>query len=271
MEWAHAHRKQLTIGAVVVAVAGLAWAVVSWKKAQDETDANQQFFAVPTQRAVAGGATPTGPLLAVAKDYPNTPSGEHARLMAAEDMFVAGQYPEASQQFAEFLSTYPDSGLIAQAKVGLAACLEGEGKTADAISKYHEIVLAYPTEANIVSPAKLTLARLYEDDNKPQEALSYYAELARMLRQNPYDPWASEAQERAALLVAKHPELLKVLNSAAAAPGPAGLSIPETVNPTVRPQASGPAPASAPKAAPANNASGLMNFQGISTNKTGKP
>jgi hypothetical protein len=54
---------------------------------------------------------------------------------------------------------------------------------------------------NIVSPAKLTLARLYDEDNQAAAGLQLLCELARLLNQNPYDPWAAEARERAQLLV----------------------------------------------------------------------
>ena len=97
--------------------------------------------------------------------------------------------------------------LVPQAKVGVAACLEGEGKIPEAAQKYQELISAYPSEPNIVSPVKLTLARLDEQLNKPEQALQYYMDLARI--QNPYDPWSAEARERGEMLLLKHPELQK--------------------------------------------------------------
>jgi tetratricopeptide (TPR) repeat protein len=272
LEWLYAKRKTIIIVAVVVALAGLVWAVMSWKKTQDETDANAQFFATPNLGLVRAGPLSTAPLLELAREYPGTAAGEHARALAAEEMFTQGQYPEAYQQFSDFLTTYPESPLVPQAKVGLAASLEAEGKVPDAIKQYHDIILAYPAEMSIVSPAKLTLARLYEQQNQPQQALSYYAELARMLKQNPYDPWASEASERAQLLVSKHPELLKAMSNPAPSGGPPGLSIPETAKPAVIQPAAAPAPKLSPSSAPPSNGGlKLLTIPSSPSNSTVKP
>jgi predicted negative regulator of RcsB-dependent stress response len=279
MEWLHAHRKMLIIVAVGVAVLGLAWAVLAWKKDQDETDANAQFFAAPNPGSMRAGPVSPAPLLAVAKDYPGTAGGEHAQMLAAEEMFAQGQYPEAYAQFSDFLANYKDSPLIPQAKIGAAACLEAEGKTLEAISRYHDITLTYPTEMNIVSPAKLTLARLYEEvvPPQPQQALGLYYELAGLLKQNPYDPWAAEAQERGQLLLAKHPELMRSAPAPAPSSGLGGLNLPETANPVGSPPATTPAPVvkpapkPAPPAAPASNNIKLMTLPGASSNSTSKP
>jgi hypothetical protein len=68
------------------------------------------------------------PLLEVAREYPGTAAGAYAQLLAANILFTQGKYPEAGQQFSEFIDNYPESALIPQAKVGVAACLEAQGK-----------------------------------------------------------------------------------------------------------------------------------------------
>jgi tetratricopeptide (TPR) repeat protein len=268
LEWLHARRKPLVIGLGAVAVIGLVWAIVAWKKGQDETDANKQFFAAPIEAGPRSAPVSAQPLLELAKEYPGTTAGEYAQLLAGDELFNQEKYPEAYQQFSEFIESHPDSTLVPQAKVGVAASLEAEGKNSEAIAKYHDLILLYPSELNIISPAKLTLARLYQEDNKPQQAFELYAELARMLGQNPYDPWASEAQERARLLVAAHPEFLKSQASAA----PSGFSLDETdkavdSKPAARatPQPSQPAPPTDKKSP------NLLTIPGVSSNATGKP
>ena len=169
--------------------------------------------------------------------------------------------PEAEREFARFIEEHPDDELAPQAKVGLAACLEAEGKVMDAIQKYHEIILAYPGEANIVSPAKLTVARLYEEGNQPQQAFAYYAELARLLSQNPYDPWAAEAQERARLLMVKYPELGRSQTSAA----PGGFSVSEAA------KAAAAVKSLEPKAAGTNPSVNLLSIPGAATKTGTKP
>jgi len=265
--WVHANRKRVIIGAIVVAVIALAWGLVSWKKAADEASANAQLFAVPTPVGMAARSAPVspGPLLDLARQYPNTPAGEYAELFGAETLFTEGRYPEAQEQFSKFLSDHPDSALIAQARMGVAASVEAQGRNSEAIQKYQELISAFPSDLNIVTPAKLTLARLFEEENKPQQALTFYSELARI--QNPYDPWAAEARERGQLLVAKHPELRKA--EAAPAPAPFSLSQP-TVKVPLPPAASaskGPAPAQ-PKPNPATPNSGinLLTIPPVSSN-----
>jgi tetratricopeptide (TPR) repeat protein len=259
--WIYAHRKPLLIGAIVVAAIGLVVAFLAWKANHDEAEAQALFFAVP----IEGGAraAPPSPMafLDVAQKYSGTAAGEHAQLLGAELLFTQGKYAEAGREFAHFIDEHPSDELVPQAKVGLAASVEAEGKIMDAIQKYHEIILAYPGDANIVSPTKLTVARLCEEANQPQQALTYYVELARMREQNPYDPWAAEAQERARLLLAKHPELARSQTSAA----PAGFSVSEAA------KAAASVKAPEAKAVAANPATNLLSIPGAAPKTAAKP
>jgi tetratricopeptide (TPR) repeat protein len=144
-------------------------------------------------------------------------------LLGAEALFTEGKYPEAHEQFSKFINDNPASALLPQAKIGVAASLEAEGKIQESAQKYQEVVTSYPTEANIVSPAKLTLARLYEAQNKFESALTYYSDLARI--NNPYDPWVAEARERGEDLLARHPELRKQPAAPPAGAQPGGLNL----------------------------------------------
>jgi TolA-binding protein len=218
LAWLHANRKKLMIGAGVVAVIALAAGIMAWQKSEAETDADAQLMGVPLATFSDGRMVPTEPkaFLDMATHYPDTSAGEYAALLGAESLFIDGKYPEAHQQFSKFIDEHPGSELIPQAKVGLAASLEGEGNIAAAAQKYQEVISSYPTDANIVSPAKLTLARLDETLNKPEQAMTYYEDLARI--NNPYDPWAAEARERGTLLLLTHPELRKPPPGTATAP-----------------------------------------------------
>jgi len=277
VQWLHDRRKPLTVCGVVVAVLGLAWAFWSWNNARNEADANTQFFATPFDGGLRSLAVSPEPMLEVSREYPNTPGGEHAQALAAEELFTQGKYPEALKQFTQFIDTYPDSALVPQAKVGAAACLEAEGKTTEAIAKYREIISSYPTEMSIISPAKLTLARLYEESNQLQQALAYYAELARVLSQNPNDPWASEARERAQLLAAKHPELMKALSGAAPSAPQNGIFNSDSLEAPDGKSAKAPAtgatnaPKTPPPASSSNQIPNLLTIPGASTNATTKP
>jgi predicted negative regulator of RcsB-dependent stress response len=272
LAWLHAHRKPLLIGSVVAAVIGLVWGFLAWKKAQDETDANAQLFAVPLEGGPRSASASPLTLLDLAKEYPSTPAGEYAQLLAADLLFNEAKYQEAARQFSDFAENHPESALVSVASVGVAASLEAQGKTAEAISKYHDIIVMYPSELSIISPAKLTLARLYQEDGKPQLAFNYYAELARMLSQNPYDPWASEARERAQLLVAKYPDLLKSQTNAAPSGVPSSAVPGFSVSDSSKAAGATSAPQPSKPAAPANKqVPPLLKIPGPSSNSTGKP
>jgi predicted negative regulator of RcsB-dependent stress response len=268
VEWLHAHRKPLLAGISTIVVIGLVWGFVAWSKAQHETDANADLFSASVEGGPRSLAASPGTLLNIAQQYPGTAGGEYAQLLAASALFSEGKYPEAQQQFSTFIDDHTESPLVPQAKIGVAACLEAEGKIPEAISRYHDLIVNYPSDINIVSPAKLTLARLYEQDNKPDQAFNYYAELARLLAQNPYDPWGSEARERAQILVAKHPEFLKSQAATGAQPGTeSGFSVSGAPNETVTP-ASQPSKPSAPAG---NETPKLLSVPNASSNSTGKP
>jgi predicted negative regulator of RcsB-dependent stress response len=240
LEWFHANRKALIIGAGAVVVIALVIGIMTWQKNAAESDADAQLMTVPLTSMQDGHvvSAPASALLKVSQEHPDTSAGEYAELLAGESYFLDGKYPEAHQEFSKFIEDHPISPLLAEAKIGLAASLEGEGKIQEAAQKYQEVVLTYPTEENIVSPVKLTLARLDEQLKKPEQALQYYEDLARI--QNPYDPWAAEARERGTLLLMRHPELRKApppSPSAAASPGSQLLNL---GNPSQKPPAAPP-------------------------------
>lgn len=242
--WFQANRKRVTIIAVVVFVIGAIIAIMLWHNDQTESDANAELMALPSiySGANAGFTHPTaGALDEIAKQYPGTPAGEHAEILAASVLFSDAKYSDAEQAFKKFLTDHPNSQLAAQADLGIAASIEAEGKTPDAISKYQDIISRYASDAFIVNPAKLTLARLFEQQNKPDQALKYYDELAQ--NPNQYDPWAAEARERRSLLMAKHPELNKPQITMTPSSAPAQSSQPQIIQ---IPKKSAPAPAPAP-------------------------
>jgi predicted negative regulator of RcsB-dependent stress response len=204
--WFHKNQKRLIIIALVAFAIGAIIAIVVWHGDKVESDANDALMALPSTFGGPNYPHPTATALEnVAKEYPSTPAGEQAEILAASVLFTDGKYADAQAAFQKFTTDHPSSPLVAQASLGVAASLEGAGKDGDAISKYKEVIQRYPSDPYIINPAKLTLARLLEAQNKPDEALKYYDELMRT--QNQYDPWAGEARERREILLAKHPEL----------------------------------------------------------------
>jgi TolA-binding protein len=200
-------KRVVTIALAVFAI-GAIIAIVVWHGNKVESDANDALMALPSTFGGPNYPHPTATALQnVAKEYPNTPAGEQAEILAASVLFTDGKYADAQQAFQKFTTDHPSSPLAAQANLGIAASLEGAGKGSEAATKYQEVIQRYPSDPFIINPAKLTLARLFEEQNKPDQALRYYDELMRT--QNQYDPWAGEARERREFLLAKHPELNK--------------------------------------------------------------
>jgi len=263
MQWMHDRRRPLLIGGGVVVLIAVVWMYSAWDSDRKEADANSMFFNVPLENIIRSTTMSPDSFMQVTRDYPNTSAGEHALALAGEQLFLAGKYDEAEKAFAEFINNYPDSALVPQAKVGVAASLEAEGKSTEAIAKYHEIISLYPTELSIISPAKLTLARLLEENNQLQEAFRYYVELGRELAQNPNDPWAAEARERAQLMASKHPELLKDLTSSAPSVPQSGFTLSNA--PPRAPAKPQPAPTSG------HEGLNLLTIPGASSNSNGKP
>ncbi|MEO6034483.1 MAG: tetratricopeptide repeat protein [Verrucomicrobiota bacterium] len=206
VEWIYLNRVSVGIGLGLLILVGSGVALTKWRKNQNETNANEALFALPSalpssRRKVEPQA---GDFQKVGAEYSGTLAGERAELIAAGLLFTEGKYAEAQKQFAKFQGAHEGSPLLAQAAIGVAASLEAEGKINEAVPKYQEAISKYSSE-NIVSPAKLTLARLLETQNKPAEALKLYEDLSR--GNNPYDSWSAEASERREQLFQKYPNL----------------------------------------------------------------
>ena len=253
IEWFHAKRKIVIGAAIAIVVVVAALTLMSWKRASDEAAASQALYSLPSVLALNSKPDPADSttLLNVAKEHPGTTAGTVAQLLGAQRLFINGKYSEAWQAFTDFATSHVGDPLVAQAQIGIAACLEAEGKTSDAVLKYKEIAASYSSDAEIVFPIKLTLGRLSEAENRPDQADGYYEELARF--NAPYDPYVGEAKDRLRLLLAKHPELEKgatgnpyeanLLNPSAAE---MQLSTPETQTNQTAPAKATPSNAAAP-------------------------
>jgi predicted negative regulator of RcsB-dependent stress response len=269
--WLHANQKRLLIGLGVVAAVGLIAGFATWKKDQDAATADALLFELPVASSPNIPVIPPAPsaYLDLAAKYPSTSAGEYAELFGAESLFVNGSYAESQREFSKYIEEHPESALAAEAKMGVAACLEAQGKNSEAIQEYQRVTSAYPSDMSVTGPAKLTMARLYEQENRPDQALTFYSDLARS--QNPYDPWAAEARERGQLLLAKHPELRRTESAPAASTSPSA-SVPFSISPPVNTPATAPPPtAPAPETKPPGQTLNLLNFPAAASNSPAKP
>src|SRR6185503_11903503 len=86
--------------------------------------------------------------------------------------------------------------LAAQARLGVAGLLEGEGRTDDALSEYLKVALLYAHEPS-VAEALFRAGRALETLGDPKKAAERYREL---VTQHAASPFAREARERLRVL-----------------------------------------------------------------------
>jgi tetratricopeptide (TPR) repeat protein len=91
---------------------------------------------------------------------------------------------------------------MGQALLGVAACLEAEGKTEQALTAYKDLVTRHAKES-VIPQAKFALARLYEAQGKPELARDLFEQVEH---DNPYGSLGSEAGMRLEDLNAKYPK-----------------------------------------------------------------
>ncbi len=139
----------------------------------------------------------------LAARYQNSGAGARALLLAAGSLFADGKYPEAQAQFEKFTRQYHDSPFLGEALLGVAACLDAQGKTDAALTAYKDLVNRHSGE-NVVPQAKFALGRIYVAQNKPELARDEFAEVER---QDRFGSLGNEAGMQIEELIAKYPKL----------------------------------------------------------------
>jgi TolA-binding protein len=200
--WAEANAKHVAFGAVVLAVAVFLASYYFWRQNQMEIDAGQALtqLLVSTPTGSDAGQL-SGDYLKIASDYSDTPTGGRALMLGATTLFESGKYPEAQAQFQKYLDRHPAETFAAQAALGLASCLDAQGKMDPAISAYRRVISSF-SDPNAADAAKFALAKINEQQGKLADAKNLYETVARS---NPNSPLGSEAMFRVIQLRAKLP------------------------------------------------------------------
>jgi predicted negative regulator of RcsB-dependent stress response len=159
--------------------------------------------------------------LRVASAFSGTDASERAVLLAARAFFDAGKFAEAREQFEAFLRESGSSSLAPNAAFGIASCLDGLGKTNEAVVAYQNVLTTYPGSST-ANQAKLALAGLFEAQKEFTQAVKLYGELSA-----PGQPsaWGIEAGMRRENLLRLHPELAP---TNAPTPAPLPMSVAST-------------------------------------------
>jgi predicted negative regulator of RcsB-dependent stress response len=201
--WIEANKNRIIGGAGIIAAAILLIYFFSWQREQREIAADkaltQMFVSLPPDTSASQLA---GLYLQIAAKNPGTLAGQRALLQGATALFDAGRYADAQAQFQKFLDAYQGSSFAVQASLGVAACLDAQGKLDLALAAYQQVISGF-ADATAVNAAKFAIARIYEAQGKFGDAFTYYADVAQ--HSNPNGSLASEAVQHAMELKAKLP------------------------------------------------------------------
>jgi len=202
--WFEVNKMRLAYGGAAALVLIVAVSVFIQFQANKEVAASQALSEI---RVPFNPATPPPPdaaqkLFDLANRHKGTKAAARALHMSGGLLFVERDFARAQERFNALVQTYPESPWVPDANLGIAACLEAQGKTDDALKKYEDIKKRHAS-ATIIDDTKLSLARLYEKSN-PTESWRLYEELLSGERNSVL---AQEAGLRQEELVKRNPEL----------------------------------------------------------------
>ena len=209
-DWYEANKKMVNYGGPAIVLIGLLiWFVIYLQTAKQvragETLTSVSMLHGPTggQQTDAAKADAANAFLNVANQYPNSPVGARALLLAAGNLFDAGKYPEAKAQFQRFVREHRDNPLVSQALLGVASSFDAQGQAPEAMAAYKDLIDHHPGDP-VLPQAKFALARLYVAQDKPELAKNLYEDVERT---DPYGSLGSEAGMRVEELIIKYPSL----------------------------------------------------------------
>lgn len=184
--WVIANTKQLIATGVAIVVVVFGIVFYSNHQTQREVDAGEALSHALFENRGADV------LLKVASDYPGTRAGQRALLEGAQALFNVSRYADALTQFQNFLNAYPDSELVPNANLGVAASLEAQGQLDKAAGSYQKVV--NQSAVGVAMNAKFGLARIYQLQGKTADAEKIYEDIVKQSQNSPY---AQEAAMRA--------------------------------------------------------------------------
>jgi TolA-binding protein len=202
--WFEANKKQTLWGAGVLLVVGTIIAFFLYRQNEAEITASEALSNVSMPQASGARTDTVEGYLKVAATHPRSKAGARALLLAAGGLFVDGKYDEARTQFERFRREYSDSLFMGEALLGMAACLDAQGKTRDAMAAYKDLIDHRPGDSN-VPQARFALARLHQAQNEPEQARNLFEEVERS---QPYGSLGDEARMQLEELKTKFPKLL---------------------------------------------------------------
>jgi tetratricopeptide (TPR) repeat protein len=201
--WIGKNRTQALTGATIVVALVLIVGFYLWYKGEKETNASEALTSVSLPTGAAPRTDAADAYLKVAAAYPSSSAAARAVLLAGATYFTEGKYDQAKAQFEKFVRDYREPTFMGEALLGIAASLDAQNKTDEAIRAYKDLTEHHSGDP-AVPQAKFALARLYEAQGKPEIARTLFEDVARS---EPYGSLGSEAGMRLEELKLKHPEL----------------------------------------------------------------
>ena len=205
-DWYEANKKIVNYGGPAIVIIGLAIWFVLYLQSAKEVKAGEALTSVSMTNGPSSGVLSpdaANAFLKVAAEYPNSAVAARALLLAAGNLFDAGQYDQAKAQFQRFVREHHDSPFISQALLGVASCFDAQGQATDAVAAYKDLIDHHPGDP-VLPQAKFALARLYVAQDKPELAKNLYEDVERT---DSYGSLGSEAGMRVEELILKYPSL----------------------------------------------------------------
>jgi TolA-binding protein len=173
------NRNTVHIGGVVLVVVVLGIMTYVMQQNQKLVSAGEAITEVLVGGTARGQTVTMAQLLKVAADHPGTDAAGRAVFQAATLAFTEGNYAESQKLFQRFLSENPDNTFVPQARYGLATCLESLGKDEEAAKAYRDLSDRFKMNGIGIS-ALLGLGRVLESQGKLAEALLPFEEVLKM-------------------------------------------------------------------------------------------
>lgn len=208
--WFEVNRKAIVVGIGVVCAVVVGLLVVRAQQRSRASQATQALLQLtpPSGPGERPAAVDPAKLLAMASQYSGTPASQQALLLAAGQLFANGQYAESQKQFAEFEAQHPDSGFVGVALLGVAAALEAQGKSTEAIAAYDRAIVSSGSDA-YAAQARLAKARMLAA-SQPAQALTLFDEV---MSGPAAGALGNQALQGRSELLSKHPELAQTAST----------------------------------------------------------
>ena len=178
--WYEANRKAVVTVVGITAAVLLIAAFFYWRQQQNSIRASEALTDLLISGYLQRNpqATSADKLLQLSSEHAGTSASARALFQAATVLFVDGKYAEAQAQFQRFIAENGDHSFVPQAMYGVAACLEASGKADEAAKSYKNLSDRFKATGLGIS-AMCSLGRILESQGKHAEALPLFEEVVR--------------------------------------------------------------------------------------------